>query len=192
MYLNCAGLLRRGDFKHSGCEFCFASLVPALTMATHRKEVLNYPGMPLDMADVSPVIYSYEMTCTYNPGMANNASLLFWDLKGFPTPKGRKCPFGDLRLLTISDTIKGKRSKCAKNIDDFKSAFVEEAKSNGVHMQQYYNTPTCDRQGFVSKMFHPKVYKWMLKTKSYWDPNNIFNHCFSVGSTREDCCPNPI
>ena len=71
---NCAGLLRRDDFKHSGCEFCFASLVPALTMATHRKEVLNYPGMPLDMADVSPVIYSYEMTCTYNPGMANNAS----------------------------------------------------------------------------------------------------------------------
>ena len=78
--------------------------------------------------------------------------------------------------MTISDKIKGKRSKCAKNIDDFKSAFVEEAKSNGVHMQQYYNTPTCDRQGFVSKMFHPKVYKWMLKTKSYWDPNNIFNH----------------
>ena len=32
-------------------------------------------------------------------------------------------------------------------------------------------------------------YMKLLKAKHFWDPQNIFNHCHSVGSTKEDCCP---
>ena len=84
----------------------------------------------------------------------------------------------------------GQRSKCAKNVLHYKRSFVQEAKSRGVHMSQYYNTPACDGQDYVSKFFHPQVYKWMLRTKNFWDPDNTFNHCFSIGSREQNCCPN--
>ena len=32
-------------------------------------------------------------------------------------------------------------------------------------------------------------YKELLKAKEKWDPDNIFNHCHSVGSTTQNCCP---
>ena len=31
-------------------------------------------------------------------------------------------------------------------------------------------------------------YKRLLTIKKFWDPNNIFNYCHSVGSTEENCC----
>ena len=150
----CVGLLNRGKFSVSGCEFCFATLVPSLTMATHRKAIINYPtsGMPEEMEQVSRIIYAYEMSCTYQPN---------------------------------------KKSQCAKNVLNFKRSFVKEAKGKGAQMLQYYNTPACDGQNFVNKMFHPQVYERMLKTKKFWDPDNTFNHCFSIGSTEENCCPEP-
>ena len=32
-------------------------------------------------------------------------------------------------------------------------------------------------------------YPRLLKIKEHWDPNRVFDHCHSVGSTRNDCCP---
>ena len=32
----------------------------------------------------------------------------------------------------------------------------------------------------------------LLNTKQAWDPFNVFNHCHSVGSTTENCCPKDV
>ncbi len=31
-------------------------------------------------------------------------------------------------------------------------------------------------------------YPHLLEVKAKWDPDNMFNHCHSVGSTEEMCC----
>ena len=85
----------------------------------------------------------------------------------------------------------GVNSKCANNVLKYKEAFLNETEEKGTLPLQYYNTAQCDGQPFMEKLFHPEVYEWMLRTKMYWDPNNRFNHCYSVGSTQEDCCPDP-
>ena len=85
------------------------------------------------------------------------------------------------------------KSQCHRNLSKLKSGFFHEAKRNGEILKQYYNTPSCDKhQRFQSKHFDPDVYERLLKTKKYWDSTNMFNHCFSVGSTKQDCCPKPI
>ena len=85
------------------------------------------------------------------------------------------------------------KSQCQRNLSKLKSRFFREAKRNGEILKQYYNTPSCDKhQQFQSKYFDHAVYKRLLKTKKYWDSTNIFNHCFSVGSTKQDCCPKSI
>ena len=32
-------------------------------------------------------------------------------------------------------------------------------------------------------------YEWLVDLKRRWDPDNVFHHCQSIGSTDEDCCP---
>ena len=32
-------------------------------------------------------------------------------------------------------------------------------------------------------------YSKLQTMKNTWDPNNVFNHCHSVGSTNNTCCP---
>ena len=86
----------------------------------------------------------------------------------------------------------GVNSQCAKNVLEFKASFVGEAEANGVTLRQYYNTPSCDGQDFKSKLFPGGSYQWLLRTKEFWDPDNMFHHCFSVGSTEENCCPPPV
>ena len=40
----------------------------------------------------------------------------------------------------------------------------------------------------VQHRFYGKNYPRLLKIKKYWDPENIINHCYSVGSTDQECC----
>ena len=37
-----------------------------------------------------------------------------------------------------------------------------------------------------------KNYELLVRTKRMWDPQNVFNHCHSIGSNVEDCCPKDI
>ncbi len=32
-------------------------------------------------------------------------------------------------------------------------------------------------------------YDRLVKIKEFWDTDNLINHCHSVGSTMEECCP---
>ena len=60
----------------------------------------------------------------------------------------------------------GAKSKCPQNVLRYKEAFLNEARKKGTSMPvQYYNTPACDGQPFLSNMFHSEVYGWMLRTK---------------------------
>ncbi len=42
---------------------------------------------------------------------------------------------------------------------------------------------------FHFRYFPDGHYEKLLQAKKIWDPDNIFNHCHSVGSTSENCCP---
>ena len=41
---------------------------------------------------------------------------------------------------------------------------------------------------YVSCRYFGHIYPRLLKIKNYWDPDNVINHCQSVGSTEQNCC----
>ena len=41
----------------------------------------------------------------------------------------------------------------------------------------------------ISRYWNLNDYKMLLNSKKMWDPYDIFNHCHSVGSIADDCCP---
>ena len=56
---------------------------------------------------------------------------------------------------------------------------------------QYTNTPSCDGTGdFGERYYGAEKYRRLLRIKKIWDPDNVFNHCQSVGSDpNSKCCP---
>ena len=53
---------------------------------------------------------------------------------------------------------------------------------------QYGNTPSCETIDFAQR-YWGAGYPRLLRIKQAWDPDNVFNHCHSVGSTEQNCCP---
>ena len=84
----------------------------------------------------------------------------------------------------------GINSRCPKTIARAKTMMRNLAIRKGEKFTQYWNTPSCDEsKDFKTRYFNPENYKMLLKAKEVWDPENIFNHCQSIGSTTENCCP---
>ena len=48
------------------------------------------------------------------------------------------------------------------------------------------------KSNILIRYWSDKNYEFLVRTKSMWDPQNVFNHCHSVGSNIEDCCPKDI
>ena len=83
------------------------------------------------------------------------------------------------------------KSKCPRIVRNAKRLFTKSASRSGEKLTQYYNTPSCgliDRR-FQNRYWSEKNNKLLSKAKKFWDPKNVFNHCHSVGSTIENCCP---
>ena len=81
-------------------------------------------------------------------------------------------------------------SRCPHILRNVKDLFRKKALARGDQPTQYANTPSCDKKvGFGERYFSPGVYEKLLTSKLHWDPDNKFNHCQSIGSTNEDCCP---
>ena len=84
----------------------------------------------------------------------------------------------------------GINSRCPKTISRAKTLMRNLAIRNGEKLTQYWNTPSCDESNdFKARYFNKDSYEMLLKAKKAWDPQNIFNHCQSIGSTLENCCP---
>ena len=84
----------------------------------------------------------------------------------------------------------GINSKCPRTVRRAKTLMRNSAIRNGEKLTQYWNTPSCDEsKDFKTRYWSPKNYEMLLNAKKSWDPENVFNHCQSIGSTNEDCCP---
>ena len=56
---------------------------------------------------------------------------------------------------------------------------------------KYVNFPSCSNPSWAEKYWGEGV-STLQTIKSEWDPDNLFNHCQSIGSTPvsgQDCCP---
>ena len=81
-------------------------------------------------------------------------------------------------------------SRCPTVLKNIKEKFQRKAIKLGDSPTQYANTPSCDiNSKFQNRYYNPGVYDRLLKTKNLWDPDNIFNHCQSIGNQDENCCP---
>ena len=81
-------------------------------------------------------------------------------------------------------------SRCPKVVRRAKTTMRNIAIQKGERLTQYWNTPTCDESNdFTKRYWSSQNYEMLLKAKSFWDPENVFNHCQSIGSTKENCCP---
>jgi hypothetical protein len=73
---------------------------------------------------------------------------------------------------------------------EIKEELVKRTLYQGDIPTQYLNTPTCDVRGdFGNRFWGLNSYPKLLESKKYWDPDNVFHFCQSVGSTDESCCP---
>jgi len=57
----------------------------------------------------------------------------------------------------------------------------------GVSYSKYANFPSCSESDWGERYW--ENYSQLKTMKTYWDPANVFNHCHSVGSTDNTCCP---
>ena len=81
-------------------------------------------------------------------------------------------------------------SRCPKVVKRAKRLMRNSAIHRGEKLTQYWNTPTCDdANDFRTRYWSQKNYNMLLNAKKSWDPDNVFNHCQSIGSTKENCCP---
>ena len=82
-------------------------------------------------------------------------------------------------------------SKCPKVVRNAKRLLDKSAIRSGERLTQYYNTPSCDSKSkkFNQRYWSEKNNILLQNAKRHWDPQNMFHHCHSVGSTIENCCP---
>ncbi len=81
-----------------------------------------------------------------------------------------------------------KTESCKQAVNGIDQRMTELA---GPTLNQYMNTPSCHNGN--GKKFYKRYwnenYDRLMRIKRIWDPDNVFNHCHSLGSTNEECCP---
>jgi len=82
-------------------------------------------------------------------------------------------------------------SMCARIVGDIKDKIEAEAESIDPTYTKYVNFPSCSSPDWAVKYWGEGVTS-LQAIKAEWDPDNLFNHCQSVGSTPisgQGCCP---
>ena len=81
-----------------------------------------------------------------------------------------------------------KKSACPKFVRELKRTISLDDRVPKISQFQYGNTPSCEEIDFGPR-YWGSHYPRLLRIKKIWDPTNVFNHCHSVGSTDQHCCP---
>ena len=88
----------------------------------------------------------------------------------------------------FSCLFRNKNSRCPKAVSKLKRELSLDESVPKISQFQYGNTPSCEPIDFGSR-YWGSHYPRLTRIKKIWDPRNIFNHCHSVGSTEQFCCP---
>lgn len=84
--------------------------------------------------------------------------------------------------------FKNRWSECPLEVIKVKKSMEHVLDKYDLKYSKYYNYPSCDSTDWMFR-YWGKNYNRLLAIKSRWDPENVFNHCQSVGSTDNSCCP---
>jgi len=91
-------------------------------------------------------------------------------------------------MWDFSCLFRDRNSRCPARVRQLKEDLSLNTAVVKVSQFQYGNTPSCEKIDF-GKRYWGSNYPRLLKIKQAWDPGNVFNHCQSVGSTEQNCCP---
>ncbi|XP_023338544.1 uncharacterized protein LOC111709168 [Eurytemora carolleeae] len=84
--------------------------------------------------------------------------------------------------------FRNRNSECPREVIRVKKTMEKRLDHYNLSYSKYYNFPSCDSEDWMWKYWGQNYYQ-LLAIKSFWDPENIFHSCQSVGSTDNSCCP---
>lgn len=76
---------------------------------------------------------------------------------------------------------------CPALIKRVKTEIESNLARAGAGYSKYANFPSCSESDWGVRYW--ENYSQLQTIKRTWDPRNVFNHCHSVGSTDNTCCP---
>ena len=82
-------------------------------------------------------------------------------------------------------------SSCPGIVEELKGQLESALVTAEPEYSKYYNFPSCSSGDWAERYWGSNLPS-LLSIKTAWDPDNVFNHCQSVGSSQEDgqtCCP---
>jgi len=166
----------------------------------------NLAGVNLGgMSDTTALEEVFFFNPSFGTKRANNqmfreigCDYCFWTIhfrnrQSFPSHKHPIATNTDRNLVNGVDSnlvclFKNKWSECPKEIIRIKKSMENRLKKYKLSYSKYYNYPSCDSDDWMFR-YWGENYNQLLEIKSYWDPDNVFNFCQSVGSTDNSCCP---
>merc|ERR1719186_1624327 len=84
--------------------------------------------------------------------------------------------------------FKNRWSQCPREVIKIKKSMEHKLEKYNLSYSKYYNYPSCDSEDWMFR-YWGENYNRLLAIKAYWDNENVFNHCQSVCSTDNMCCP---
>jgi len=87
--------------------------------------------------------------------------------------------------------FKDPTSDCSAIVNDIKERIEAKAEAIDPTYTKYVNFPSCSNPSWAEKYWGSGV-STLETIKTEWDPDNLFNHCQSIGSSPvsgQGCCP---
>ena len=179
--------------------FVSASLMNLTNILSLSKLFMKHPLFGLSNMGSRKAAESECEFCVFafgavNSDQINELSTPIWSKSSFTTAEDvRPVDVGNIQA-DLTCTYKPKiNSRCHKVVERAKTLMQNEALRHGEKLTQYVNTPSCDStKPYTQRYWNPENYEMLLKAKKYWDPDDVFNYCQSIGSEDRNCCPSRV